>query len=151
MSRVGNAAITVPGGVEIKVQDKAILVKGPLGEMKSPLPEGVELNQDGNVVQLKRTDDSREARALHGTARALLNNNIIGVSKGWVKNMELVGVGYRAQLKGNELVFSLGYSHEVRYPLPNGIKASVNNQTQLELNAVDRQKLGQVAAEIRSL
>ncbi len=151
MSRVGNAPIKLPSGVSFKVEGNEIAVKGPKGEMKSPLPAGISIEEDGGLVQLKRKDDSRTQKANHGMARALLNNNVLGVSTGWKKNLELVGVGYRAQLKGKELVFSLGYSHEVRYGLPEGIKAQVTDQTRIELESIDRQRVGQVAAEIRAL
>ena len=151
MSRVGNAPIKLPSGVELKVQGTAVTVKGKLGELNSPLPEGISLKDEGGLISLARRDDSREMRALHGTARALLNNCVRGVSAGWQKRLELVGVGYRAQMKGQDLVLSLGYSHEVRYPIPQGVTAQVTDQTKIDLSSVDRQKLGQVAAEIRGL
>lgn len=155
MSRVGKALVAIPSGVDVSVADgaaqKEIKVKGPLGELRTPLPTGIALEKVDGSVGLKRSDESREQRALHGTARALLANCVIGVSKGWNKRLELVGVGYRAQLKGTELVFSLGYSHEVRYSLPTIVKAVVTDQTKIELSSIDRQKLGQVASEIRSL
>lgn len=151
MSRVGKASIQVPKGVTINAQDGEVLVKGPLGEMRSPLPPGISLGEEEGFVMLKRADEERKTRALHGTARALLFNCVHGVSQGWQKRLELVGVGYRAQLKGKELVFSLGYSHEVRYPLPQGVEAQVTDQTKLDLKSMDKQKLGQVASEIRAL
>jgi len=151
MSRVGNALINLPKGVELKISGEQVFVKGPLGELSSPLPAGITMEQNEGVVSLKRKDDTRFLKERHGMSRALLNNCVLGVSQGWKKNLELIGVGYRVQLKGSELVFALGYSHEVRYPLPDGVKASVNDQTKLELNGIDRQKVGQVAAEIRSL
>ncbi len=151
MSRIGNAAILIPGGVQLTVAAEEIKVKGPLGELHSPLPEGIQCEQAEGKVHLRRKDDSRNLREKHGMARAILNNCILGVSKGWERRLELIGVGYRAQLKGSEIVFSLGYSHEVRYPLPAGIKAQVTDQTKIDLSGIDRQKLGQVASEIRSL
>lgn len=150
MSRVGRAAIQIPAGVDLKVEGEEIRVKGPLGEMKSPLPEGINFSQEGNAARFTRVADEKKYRERHGLARALLNNTILGVTQGWKKNLELVGVGYRAQLKGNELVLALGFSHEVRYSLPDGVKAAVNDQTKVELSGIDRQKVGQVAAEIRS-
>lgn len=151
MSRVGKASIQLPKGVVLSAAGVAIKVKGPLGELESPLPVGISMAEEGGVVALKRSDESREQRALHGMARALLNNCVRGVSQGWDRRLELTGVGYRVQLKGTELVFSLGYSHEVRYQLPPGIKAEVTDQTKLGLSGIDRQKIGQVAAEIRAL
>ncbi len=151
MSRVGKAPIQVPKGVQLSAAGNTIKVKGPLGELLSPLPKGIAFSEQGGVASLTRSDESREQRALHGMARAILRNNVQGVSQGWERRMELTGVGYRVQLKGTELVFSLGYSHEVRYPLPKGIKAEVTDQTKLALSGIDRQVIGQVAAEIRAL
>lgn len=151
MSRVGKAAIKLPAGVELKVEEHEISVKGPKGQLKSILPEGISLDQEDGSIQLKRAEDTRSLRERHGLARALLNNNVIGVSDGWTRKLELVGVGYRAQLKGEELVLSLGYSHEVRYKLPSSVKAVVPDQTKIELTSIDKQALGQVASEIRSL
>lgn len=150
MSRVGNAPIKIPAGVEVKIDGPEIKVKGPLGEMASPLPEGISLEQDDGVLKLKRAGDARELRQLHGLARALLNNNVLGVTAGWKKRLELLGVGYRVQLKGNELVFSLGFSHDVNYPLPEGVKAQVTDQTKIDLSGIDRQQVGQVAAHLRA-
>jgi large subunit ribosomal protein L6 len=135
----------------LNVVGETIKVKGPLGELTSPIPKGITLAQEGAMVTITRVEDHPKLRQMHGTVRALLANCIVGVSKGWQRRLELLGVGYRAQLKGEELVFSLGYSHEVRYPLPKGVKAQVTDQTKLDLSSIDRQKLGQVSAEIRSL
>ncbi|MBI3395914.1 MAG: 50S ribosomal protein L6 [Spirochaetia bacterium] len=151
MSRVGKAIIALPQGVQVTAKGHELAVKGPLGEVMSPLPEGISLVVEGTSAKLERKNDERALRAKHGMARAILNNCVIGVSKGWMKKLELVGVGYRAQLKGAELSFSLGYSHDVKYPLPAGIKAQVTDQTKIELTGIDRQKVGQVAAEIRAL
>ena len=151
MSRVGNAPITIPGGVNLEIKGLEIAVKGPRGELKSPLPDGISLEIDNGVAQLKRKDDSRQMKEKHGMARALLSNTIAGVKDGWKKNLELVGVGYRANLKGKVLVFSLGYSHEIQFPLPEGVEAKVTDQTKIELESNDRQRVGQIAAEIRSL
>ncbi|MBX7056496.1 MAG: 50S ribosomal protein L6 [Leptospirales bacterium] len=151
MSRVGKALINMPAGVTVSLRDGAIAVKGPLGELQSPLPAGISLEQKDGALELRRANDERELRALHGTARALLQNTVLGVSKGWEKRLELIGVGYRAQLKGKELVFSLGYSHEVRYALPAAVAATVTDQTKIDLKSIDKQKLGQVASEIRAL
>ncbi len=150
MSRIGRAPIKVPAGVDLKVEDRNIRVKGPKGEILSPLPEGITLKVDNGTALLERADDERRSKEQHGLARALLNNNIIGVKDGWKRNLELIGVGYRVQLKGSELVLSLGYSHEIRYSLPKGISATVPDLTKIELTGIDRQLLGQVASEIRS-
>lgn len=151
MSRVGNALIAIPKGVQLTVDGAAIKVKGPLGELRSPLPAGIAFKEESGNVSLSRETDEREVRALHGMARAMLNNSVLGVSTGWARRLELTGVGYRVQLKGSELVFALGYSHEVRYPLPEGVKAEVTDQTKLNISGIDRQRIGQVAAEIRAL
>tara|TARA_Y100001937_G_scaffold122491_2_gene183722 strand:+ start:76295 stop:76843 length:549 start_codon:yes stop_codon:yes gene_type:complete len=150
MSRVGKAPIKLPSGVEVNVQGETINVKGPKGALNSPLPEGISLSVEDGVVSLTRADESKKQRERHGLARALLQNCVTGVSTGWTRNLELVGVGYRVQLKGKELVLSLGFSHEVKYPLPEGVEAQVTDQTRLALSGIDRQKLGQVASEIRS-
>ncbi len=150
MSRVGKAPIKIPAGVEVKVEGAQVLVKGPKGQLSSPLPEGITLEQKDGIVEFFRKDESRVYRERHGMARALLNNNVVGVTEGWKKNLELVGVGYKVQLKGNDLILALGYSHEVKYPVPEGIKAEVKDQTKLEISGMDRQKVGQVASEIRS-
>jgi large subunit ribosomal protein L6 len=151
MSRIGNAPIKLPAGVNLSVGEQEITVKGPLGELKTPLPAGINLSVENEVARMKRIDDSRLNKERHGMARALLNNSIIGVTQGWKKNMELIGVGYRVQLKGDELVFALGYSHEVRFKLPGGVKAQVADQTKIELTSINKQMIGQVASEIRSL
>lgn len=151
MSRVGKAPIAIPAGVEINVAGEVVKVKGPLGELSTPLPKGIKLETEDGKVQLNLEDTSGNLSAMYGTCRALLANGIEGVSKGWSKRLELLGVGYRAQLKGSELIFSLGYSHEVKYPVPAEVKAQVTDQTKIDLNSIDKQKLGQVAAEIRSL
>lgn len=151
MSRIGKAPITIPQGVQLQVEGEKIRVKGSLGELLSPLPDGITMEQQDGVVTLLRRDDSRKMRERHGMSRAILNNCILGVSKGWDRRLELAGVGYRAQLKGEALVFALGYSHEVNYKLPEGINATVTDQTRIEIKGIDRQKVGQVAAEIRSL
>jgi len=151
MSRVGNAIISLPTGVQVNAAGGELKIKGPLGELKAVLPEGITLELEDGKVHFKRKDDSREQKQRHGMVRAIVSNCVQGVSKGWAKRLELIGVGYRAQLKGNDLVFFLGFSHEVKYPLPAGIKAVVTDQTKIDLNGIDRQKLGQVASEIRSL
>ncbi len=151
MSRVGNAPITIPGGVNLEVKGLEVAVKGPRGELKSPLPDGISLKLENGIAQLERKDNSRQMKEMHGMARAILANTISGVKDGWKKNLQLVGVGYRATLKGKVLVFSLGYSHEIQFPLPEEVVAKVTDQTKIELESNDRQKVGQVAAEIRSL
>lgn len=150
MSRIGNAPVMMPAGVSLEVKGTDGTVKGPLGQIHFPVPEGISIQQEGATVTLQRRDDSKELRALHGTTRALLSNHARGVSSGWVRNLELVGVGYRAQLKGKQLVLSLGYSHDINYDLPADIEAKVDQQVRIELKCIDKQRLGQIASEIRS-
>ena len=151
MSRIGNNPVSLIDGVSVKVDQNLIITKGPKGQLDSVLPEGIQLKEENSKILISRTNDNPKVRALHGTTRMLLQNNIIGVSKGWEKKLELLGVGYRAQLKGSNLVFSLGFSHEVVYPLPKGVEAQVVDQTKLTLNCIDKQKLGQISSEIRNL
>jgi len=151
MSRIGNAPLTIPSGVNLTPQDGIVSVKGPLGELNSPMPDGLKIVQEGAVAKISRRDDSREQKEKHGLARALLNNCITGVSTGWKRNLELIGVGYRVQLKGSELVFSLGYSHEIKFPVPEGVKAQIADQTKIELTGIDKQLIGHVASKIRAL
>jgi large subunit ribosomal protein L6 len=151
MSRIGKKPIAMPKGVTFNVQGDVITVKGPKGVVSNHLPGGVKLEQqDGNLV-VTRDDESK--RAIHGLVRALVNNAVEGVTKGWTKNLEIVGIGYRAELKGKGMVvFTLGYSHPIEYPLPTGIEVTVDAKlTALTISGIDRQKVGQVAAEMRAL
>ena len=151
MSRIGKQPIALPKGVKYTVQGKEVLVEGPKGKLKAPLPEGITLaDKDGHVVATRK-DDS--LAPLHGLTRALLFNAVEGVTKGWTRELEIVGIGYRAEMKGKSMVvFNLGYSHPIEYPLPTGVDASVDpKQTKIALTGIDRQKVGQVAAEMRSL
>ncbi len=151
MSRIGNAPIALPQDVNIAQQGDQVEVQGPKGKLSTPLPQGMQLKKEAGFLRIVRTNDDRSSRALHGTIRALLNNSVQGVSKGWVKQLELIGVGYRVQKKERNLIFSLGYSHEVRYLLLPAVDAEITDQTRIKLSSIDKQKLGQVASEIRSL
>ena len=151
MSRIGKKPIAVPQGVKVQVQGNVIAVQGPKGKLETVIPAGVKFEQkDGHLVAT-REDDSKSA--LHGLARALVNNAVEGVTKGWIRDLEIVGIGYRAEMKGKSMVvFSLGFSHPIEYPLPTGVEAAVDaKQTKITLTGIDRQKVGQVAAEMRSL
>jgi len=151
MSRIGRKPIELPKGVEVTVTGNIVAVKGPKGTVQTQLPEGVSVERKEGHVIASRVDDFHAA--VHGLARALLNNAVEGVTKGWSKELEIVGIGYRAELKGkNTVVFSLGYSHPIEYPLPEGIQVAVDpKQTRLTITGIDRQKVGQVAADIRGL
>jgi large subunit ribosomal protein L6 len=151
MSRIGKKPIAVPAGVTVKIEGNLVAVQGPKGKLSTPLPEGIKVEQkDGTLVAIRENDSQA---ALHGLARALVNNAVEGVTKGWTRELEIVGIGYRAELKGkNMVVFSLGYSHPIEYPLPTGVEVAVDPKlTRLTLTSIDRQKVGQVAAEMRSL
>jgi large subunit ribosomal protein L6 len=151
MSRIGRKPIELPKGVEITVMGNTVAVKGPKGTVQTHLPEGIAVERKDGHVLASRQDDSYAA--VHGLARALLNNAVLGVTKGWSRELEIVGIGYRAELKGkNTVVFSLGYSHPIEFPLPEGIQATVDpKQTRLTITGIDRQKVGQVAADMRGL
>jgi len=141
----------LPKGVSYAVEGNTVRVKGPKGEVVTHLPNGVRLEQnDGNLVVV-RQDDSKAA--IHGLVRALVNNSVEGVTKGWSKELDIVGIGYRAELKGKgTVVFTLGYSHPIEYPLPSGITVAIDpKQTHLTISGIDRQKVGFVAAEMRGL
>ena len=151
MSRIGKKPIALPQGVKVHVEGNVVAVEGPKGKVETHLPAGVKLEQkDGQVLAL-RQDDSKSA--VHGLVRALVHNAVQGVTQGWTRELEIVGIGYRAELKGkNTVVFSLGYSHPIEFPLPSGIEVAVDaKQVKLTVSGVDRQKVGQVAADMRAL
>jgi large subunit ribosomal protein L6 len=151
MSRIGKKPIALPKGVTIKVEGNVVLVQGPKGKVDTPLPKGIKIEQKDGTLHAVRENDSQAA--VHGLARALVNNAVEGVTKGWTRELEIVGIGYRAEMKGKGMVvFTLGYSHPIEYPLPTGVDAAVDpKQTKLTLTGIDRQKVGQVAAEMRAL
>ena len=151
MSRIGKKPIALPKGVTVKIEGNTVAVQGPKGKLDTLVPAGIRVEQqDGTLVALRENDSQA---ALHGLARALVNNAVEGVTKGWTRELEIVGIGYRAELKAKgTVVFSLGYSHPIEYPLPSGIDVTVDpKQTKLSVTGIDRQKVGQVAAEMRSL
>ena len=159
MSRIGRKVIAVPKGVTVTVHEQELEVKGPKGTLKTPIPQGISFKIEGEELRAERSSD--EQAALHGLARALANNAIVGVTEGFSRQMDVVGVGYKADVQGKKIVFSLGYSHPIEYPLPEGIEAKterVNTKTSINqyqltitLSGIDRQKLGQVAAELNRL
>lgn len=159
MSRVGKKPITIPSGVDVKINETELEVKGPKGVLKTPIPKGVDFKlEDGNLIAERANDDQS---AIHGLARALANNAVVGVTEGFTKAMDVVGVGYKVDVQGKKIVFALGYSHPVEYALPDGIEAksermptktTINQyQTTVTLSGIDKQKLGQVAAELNRL
>jgi large subunit ribosomal protein L6 len=151
MSRVGRKVIVVPAGVKVQVGEQALEVQGPKGRLTTPVPPGISFALAGAELTCKRSNDEQRLRAFHGMARALAHNAIKGVTEGFSKDLDIVGVGYRATVEGNKVVFALGFSHPVEYRIPEGIKIAVEKQTRVTVSGIDRQKVGQVAAEIRGL
>ena len=151
MSRIGLAPIAVPSGVEIKVNGQEVEVKGSKGTQTVVLPEPITIAVEDSVITVSRPDDDRKNRALHGLSRSLVNNAVIGVTEGYTIKMEIFGVGYRVQQKGSDLEFSLGYSHPILIKAPEGITFAVDGATKLSVSGIDKQKVGQVAANIRRL
>ncbi|HEY3175022.1 MAG TPA: 50S ribosomal protein L6 [Candidatus Polarisedimenticolia bacterium] len=151
MSRIGKLPVKLPKGVTVTLGGEQMQVKGPKGALTAPLPSGITCKIEGDEARLSRRNDERQQRALQGLARALLNNAVRGVSAGWTRDLDIQGIGYRATLQGRQIEFSLGYSHPVIYRIPEGILVTVEKQTRLSVSGADRQKVGQVAAEIRSL
>lgn len=153
MSRIGKKPIDIPAGVDVKLIDSSIKVKGPKGELTWNYPTGkTNVSVKDNKVIVERSDDSKKVKALHGLTRNLVANMIIGVTNGYQKVLDIVGVGYRAQVQGGKIMLTLGYSHPVEFHLPEGISASVDQkQVQLTITGIDKQKLGQVVANLRSL
>jgi large subunit ribosomal protein L6 len=149
MSRIGKNPVTVPSGVEVLISGQQFTAKGKLGELSRTFVDDVELSQEGDQIWVKPRNDSRQAQKMHGTMRSMLNNMITGVSEGFTRNLEINGVGYRAQIDGKDLVMQLGYSHEVRFPIPEGVSIKCPELTKISLSGVDKQKVGQAAAIIR--
>jgi large subunit ribosomal protein L6 len=151
MSRIGKKPITIPKGVTVKVVDHAIEVKGPKGQMRQGFPAGINFElADGTLVAKAATEDPLLGK-FHGLARSLVANAVLGVTEGYKRELDIVGVGYRAELKGKQVVFALGYSHAVVFDVPNGIDVAIDKQTHITVTGVDRQLVGQVAANIRRL
>jgi large subunit ribosomal protein L6 len=151
MSRIGKKPIPLPASVKYTVQGNTVLVEGPKGKLTAMLPTGIKLEkQDGTLLAVR---EKEELAALHGLTRALVSNAVEGVTKGWTKELDIVGIGYRAELKGKGIVvFTLGFSHPIEFPLPTGIDVAIDpKQTHLTISGIDRQKVGQVAADMRSL
>jgi large subunit ribosomal protein L6 len=149
MSRIGRKPIPVPAGVKVQLSPASVEVQGPKGKMNVGVPRGIRFEQKDGVLNALR--DTDEHRALHGLARALVANAVRGVTEGFKKDLDIVGVGYRAEAKGKNIVFLLGYSHPIEFPIPEGIQIAVEKQTHLSVSGADRAKVGQVAANIRAL
>ena len=150
MSRVGKMPIALPSGAEATITAAQITVKGPLGSLSQPLTGSVKVANNNGTLNFEAANDSREANAMSGTLRALVNNMVNGVTKGFEKKLNLVGVGFRAQAQGDKLNLSLGFSHPIVHQMPQGIKCETPTQTEILIKGIDRQVVGQVAAEIRA-
>jgi len=150
MSRIGNAPITVPQGVTVNTKDRTISVKGPKGSLSFTVPEGVSFTHEGSELRFSRASNSRTDRAMHGMARARTANMVTGCGQGFSRTLEINGVGYRAAVKGKNVDLTLGFSHGISYPLPDGVTAELTKDGKLVLTAADKVVLGQVAADIRA-
>lgn len=152
MSRVGRNPISLPDGINVKLQGSSIAVKGPKGELAWDIPAGMKVTMQDNNLIVDRPAETKHFRSLHGTTRSIISNMVTGVSSGYRIDFDIIGVGYRAQVQANKIDFTLGYSHPVAFALPEGVSAEVDKkQTQLSIQGIDKQLLGQVAANIRTL
>ena len=152
MSRIGKKPIEIPSGVEVKVKGTTVMVKGPKGELSWSYPEALRVELQEGRIMVQRNSDLKRERSLHGLTRSLISNMVKGVSKGYERVLEIQGVGYRAQLQGPKITFTIGYSYPVEYSIPEGVTATLDaRQTTLTLKGIDKQKLGQIVANIRAL
>lgn len=152
MSRIGKQPVAVPKGVDISIANDVVTVKGPKGQLQVKLLPGVSAAVENGSINITRANDERETRSFHGLVRALLANATIGVSEGWSKGLEIVGIGYRAENQGKSVIFNLGYSHPIDFAVPDGIEIEVDGKAnKITVKGIDRQQVGQIAAEIRGL
>ena len=151
MSRIGNKVVVLPAGVEIKQDGNNIIVKGPKGELTREFSSDIKMNIEGNEVTFTRPNDSKEMKTIHGTTRANFNNMVVGVSEGFQKALELIGVGYRAQVQGNKLTLNVGYSHPVEMTAPEGVTFEVPANTQVIVKGINKEVVGELAANIRGV
>ena len=149
MSRVGKNPVEIPDGVSVAIAGQVVTAKGKLGELSATLIDDVEIGQEGNLISVNIRNDSFAARKMWGTSRSIINNLVVGVSEGFSRNLEINGVGYRAQVQGKELILQLGFSHEIRFLVPEGITIQCEDQNHIAVSGADKQKVGQTAAEIR--
>jgi len=150
MSRVGSKEINIPESVKIDLQDKSISAEGPMGQLKTKIHDGIQIDVEGSIIKVKPKSDDKSLLAFWGLQRNILNNLILGVSEGFTKKLEMNGVGYRASLKGKTLELMLGYSHPIQYDIPENISITVDKQNNIEVKGPDKQLVGQTAAEIRA-
>lgn len=151
MSRIGRKPITVPAGVDVTIDGSAVTVKGPKGTLSGTFNKNMTIEKDGDVINVTRPNDEKENRSLHGLTRTLIANMVEGVNNGFTKNLEIVGIGYRASMQGKDLVLSVGYSHTVTITAPEGITITVPSPNQIVITGADKQKVGQLAAEVRGV
>jgi large subunit ribosomal protein L6 len=151
MSRIGKQPVKLPAGVKVKLEGESVAIEGPKGRLETKLDRGVAVELSDGTVVVKRSDDSRRTRGIHGLTRKLISNMVSGVSQGFTRVLEINGVGYRAEVKGNAIHFALGYSHPIVFQLPPGVTAKIEKQTIVTLESIDRQVLGETAAMIREL
>ena len=151
MSRIGKKPIAIPDKVKVDIKPDSVVITGPKGSVSNPIPPGIRFETKDKQILAIRKDDSGQQKAFHGLARALVANAVKGVTVGFSKELDIVGVGYRAEAKKSSVVFTLGFSHPIEYPIPPGINITVDKQTKLVVSGVDRQQVGQVAANIRGL
>lgn len=149
MSRIGKNPVQVPDGVNVTVDGLTVTAKGKLGELTASFTDDVEISHNDNLITVAPREGAPRSKQMWGMARSVINNLVVGVSEGFSKKLEITGVGYRAQVQGKDLVMQLGFSHEVRYPMPEGIDIKCPDQTTIEISGADKQKVGQVASEIR--
>jgi large subunit ribosomal protein L6 len=150
MSRIGRKPVSLPSGVTVTAGDGVLAVKGPKGSLSRKIATGIAFDNVDGVVNVKRENDHSAVRANHGLMRALLNNMVVGVSQGFEKKLQIIGVGYKAEVKGSKLVLNLGFSHPVVYPFPQGITIAVEKNTEISVKGIDKEAVGQTAAELRS-
>ena len=151
MSRIGKLPVPIPSGVKLELAADQVKVNGPKGSLTCPVAEGITCRQDGDKLVVERRNDSRQQRAFHGLTRALIANAVRGTTQGYQRELEIRGVGYRAEVKKDSVEFALGYSHPVIFPIPEGISVQVEKQTRITVTGIDKQQVGQVAANIRAL
>ena len=152
MSRIGKLPVNIPAGVTITVDEaNVVTVKGPKGELSEQMPRDMVIEQENGVLTVKRPSDDKNHRALHGLTRSLINNMVVGTTAGFTKNLEIVGVGYRAQMQGEKLVLNLGYSHPIEFDKIDGIKFETPTPNKIVISGIDKQKVGQVAADVRAV
>ena len=149
MSRIGKNPVEIPDGVNVAIAGNEVSVKGKLGELSQKMTDDVDITQEGNLVWVKPRNESLKARKMWGTARSVISNLVTGVSEGFTRNLEINGVGYRAQVQGQELILQLGFSHDVHYPIPDGITIQCSDPTHISISGANKQRVGQIAAEIR--